>query len=129
MLDFSPPKAYLCKGGLQTIKFSRMKELIHIRTECYSGYREDETPKCFMWQGTRHEVKEIIDRWYQWDNEQKRPLPANSISSNMNSTITHGTCANRVASQSGNFRFYLQYIYRGEKIFLNLSYCWLWQQD
>ncbi|HCM59879.1 MAG TPA: cytoplasmic protein [Bacteroidales bacterium] len=74
MLDFSPPKAYLCKGGLQTIKFSRMKELIHIRTECYSGYREDETPKCFMWQGTRHEVKEIIDRWYQWDNEQKHPI-------------------------------------------------------
>jgi hypothetical protein len=27
-----------------------------------------------MWQGTRHEVREIIDRWYQWDPEQKHPV-------------------------------------------------------
>lgn len=51
-----------------------MKELISIRTECYSGYKADEYPKCFMWHGTRYEVKEIIDRWYQWDADQKHPV-------------------------------------------------------
>lgn len=52
----------------------RMKELISIRTECYSGFNADETPKCFMWKGTRHEVSRVIDRWYQWDSEQKHPV-------------------------------------------------------
>lgn len=66
--------AYLCNGSLQTINFNRLKELIHIRTECYSGYREDETPKCFMWQGIKHEVKDVLDRWYQWDHEQKHKV-------------------------------------------------------
>jgi hypothetical protein len=28
-----------------------MKELIHIKTECYSGFRDEETPKCFMREG------------------------------------------------------------------------------
>ena len=51
-----------------------MKELIHIHTECYSGFRDDETPRCFKWQNTKHEVKEVIDRWYQWDADQKHPV-------------------------------------------------------
>ena len=51
-----------------------MYELIHIRTECYSGYKADETPHCFMWQGTKYEVKEVLDRWYQWDAGQKHPV-------------------------------------------------------
>ena len=51
-----------------------MKELISIRTECYSGFNADETPKCFLWNGVRYEVREVIDRWYQWDSEQKHPV-------------------------------------------------------
>lgn len=51
-----------------------MKELISIKTECYSGYQKDEYPKCFMWRGTKYEVTEIIDRWYQWDADQKHPV-------------------------------------------------------
>jgi hypothetical protein len=51
-----------------------MKELISIKTECYSGYNDDEHPKCFLWRGTKYEVREITDRWYQWDEEQKHPV-------------------------------------------------------
>jgi hypothetical protein len=51
-----------------------VKELVSIKTECYSGYKADEYPKCFMWQGVRYEVQEILDRWYQWDAEQKHPV-------------------------------------------------------
>jgi hypothetical protein len=27
-----------------------------------------------MWQGTKYEVKEVLDRWYQWDAGQKHPV-------------------------------------------------------
>ncbi len=67
-------KLIFVNEGLSTKKLNSVKELIHIRTECYSGYKDDETPKCFMWHNTRHEVKDVIDRWYQWDQEQKHPV-------------------------------------------------------
>lgn len=36
-----------------------------IEVECYSGYRVNERPLAFTWQGKRRVVKEITDRWYE----------------------------------------------------------------
>jgi hypothetical protein len=38
---------------------------VRIQVESYSGYRNDETPRTFIWNNRRYEVVEIIDRWYQ----------------------------------------------------------------
>lgn len=37
----------------------------HIKVECYSGYRANERPVAFTFQGRRWEVSEIMDRWYE----------------------------------------------------------------
>jgi hypothetical protein len=42
-----------------------MSDLISIKVECYSGYKVDEYPRCFHWNNERHEIDEILDRWYQ----------------------------------------------------------------
>jgi len=44
-----------------------------IQVECYSGYKANERPVAFTYQGRRWEVKEIIDRWYEGDIESTRP--------------------------------------------------------
>ena len=36
-----------------------------IEVECYSGYRANERPVAFTFQGQRWEVAAIIDRWYE----------------------------------------------------------------
>ena len=36
-----------------------------IQVECYIGYKTNERPLAFNYQGRRWEVKEIIDRWYE----------------------------------------------------------------
>jgi len=36
-----------------------------IKVECYSGYKANERPVAFIFQGSRREVQEIIDRWYE----------------------------------------------------------------
>ena len=38
---------------------------IRIVVECHSGYKADEYPICFYWDGIKFEIKEISDRWYQ----------------------------------------------------------------
>jgi len=40
-------------------------DLIPIKVECYSGYKADETPRCFYWNNNVFEIKKILDRWYQ----------------------------------------------------------------
>jgi len=47
---------------------------IPVKVECYSGYRADEYPKTFIFENTRYEVKEIIDRWYQGDLNPEFPV-------------------------------------------------------
>ena len=37
----------------------------HIRVECYSGYKVNERPIAFAYQGQRWEVSEILDCWYE----------------------------------------------------------------
>ena len=38
---------------------------IEIAVECYSGYKEEETPRSFTYQNRRLEILEILDRWYE----------------------------------------------------------------
>ena len=41
--------------------------------ECYSGHKANERPTAFTWQGDRHEIREIIDRWYEGGVDPTRP--------------------------------------------------------
>jgi len=36
-----------------------------IQVECYSGYKANERPIVFTFHEHRHEVLEILDRWYE----------------------------------------------------------------
>jgi hypothetical protein len=44
-----------------------------ISVECYSGYKADERPVAFTFQGQRREIAEIIDRWYEGGLETECP--------------------------------------------------------
>jgi len=44
-----------------------------IQVECYSGYRANERPLAFTWQGKRRKVKKIVDRWYEGGRSAKIP--------------------------------------------------------
>ncbi|MEN6319831.1 MAG: hypothetical protein ABFD82_13890 [Syntrophaceae bacterium] len=44
-----------------------------IEVECYSGYKVNERPVAFTYQGRRYEVAEIIDRWYEGGTNPTRP--------------------------------------------------------
>jgi hypothetical protein len=46
-------------------------DVIHV--ECYSGYKANERPLAFTWQGKRRKVKEITDRWYEGGRSTKDP--------------------------------------------------------
>ena len=36
-----------------------------VLVECYSGYKANERPVAFMFEGCRREIRETIDRWYE----------------------------------------------------------------
>ena len=40
-------------------------ECERVAVECYSGYKANERPAAFTFQGRRREVAEIVDRWYE----------------------------------------------------------------
>ncbi len=44
-----------------------------IQVECYSGYRVNERPQAFTFRGRRHQVREIVDRWYEGSIDASRP--------------------------------------------------------
>ncbi len=44
-----------------------------IQVECYSGYKEEETPRAFTHMGKRQEILEIIDRWYEEKQDPRAP--------------------------------------------------------
>ncbi|MEN6373371.1 MAG: DUF6504 family protein [Smithella sp.] len=44
-----------------------------IRVECYSGYKVNERPTAFTYQGRRWEIAEILDRWYEGSTDAGRP--------------------------------------------------------
>ena len=47
-------------------------EEIHV--ECYSGHRVNERPIAFTFQGRRHEIEDILDRWYEGGLNPDRPI-------------------------------------------------------
>ena len=38
---------------------------IQVQVEAYSGYRVNESPRAFFFEGRRHEIIKILDRWYE----------------------------------------------------------------
>jgi hypothetical protein len=44
-----------------------------IPVECYSGYKANERPVAFIFQGRRREVVEIVDRWIEGSTQSERP--------------------------------------------------------
>jgi hypothetical protein len=60
----------MVKGKSRDIK-PEPYERMHV--ECYSGYKANERPTAFTCQEHRHEVAEIIDRWYEGGLEADRP--------------------------------------------------------
>jgi hypothetical protein len=36
----------------------------NVRVEAYAGYKGEETPRAFIYDGVRYEVQDIIARWY-----------------------------------------------------------------
>jgi hypothetical protein len=51
-----------------------MIKFIPIEVEYHSGYTADEYPKCFFWNNSRYEISQIIDRWYQGENNSEYPV-------------------------------------------------------
>jgi len=49
-------------------------EPVEIRTECYSGYRADEYPKCFYLDDVRYEITDIKESWYQGEQDPQQPV-------------------------------------------------------
>jgi len=44
-----------------------------IQVECYSGFKINERPMAFTYQGCRREIQEIVDRWHEGDIDATRP--------------------------------------------------------
>jgi len=42
--------------------------MMHIRVECYAGYRGEETPRRFWLGEKRVEVQDVLDRWMAPDH-------------------------------------------------------------
>jgi hypothetical protein len=49
-------------------------ELIEIDTECYSGYKADEYPKCFYRDNERYEITDVTDHWYESEQDPSVPV-------------------------------------------------------
>jgi hypothetical protein len=50
-----------------------MRDLFLIKVETHSGYKADEYPKRFYLDDIRFEIEEILDRWYQGDQDPLVP--------------------------------------------------------
>lgn len=49
-------------------------EYEHVRVECHSGYKANEYPVSFTFQGHRWEVSEILDRWFEGGIKRDEPV-------------------------------------------------------
>lgn len=45
-----------------------------IQVECHSGYRANEYPVAFVFEGARLEVVGIVDRWYEGRIDSEKPV-------------------------------------------------------
>jgi hypothetical protein len=50
-----------------------MNRFVRIQVDCYAGYKGEESPRSFVWNDRRHEVEEIVDRWYQASRDPQIP--------------------------------------------------------
>ncbi len=50
-----------------------MRDLVEIRVECYAGYKADEYPVRFYWDNIGFEIEEIVDRWFQGEQNPEFP--------------------------------------------------------
>lgn len=44
-----------------------------IQVECHAGFKADEEPRRFYWDGRRIDVTEVIDRWHQIESLPEWP--------------------------------------------------------
>jgi hypothetical protein len=42
--------------------------MVHLKVDCYAGYRGEESPRRLEIDGRRVEVVEVIDRWFGTDH-------------------------------------------------------------
>ncbi|OPY06075.1 MAG: hypothetical protein A4E66_02296 [Syntrophus sp. PtaB.Bin001] len=49
-------------------------EYERIQVECRSGYKINEYPVAFIFQGRRWNISDITDRWYEGGMESERPV-------------------------------------------------------
>lgn len=49
-------------------------DFIEIQAECYSGFKANERPVAFTFQGVRREILEIPDRWYEGGVQSTKPV-------------------------------------------------------
>ncbi len=45
-----------------------------VLVECYSGYKANERPVAFMFEGSRREISETLDRWYEGGMKSDSPV-------------------------------------------------------
>jgi len=45
-----------------------------IQVECYSGFKANERPVAFTYQGERQEIQEVVDRWYHGGLYSSKPV-------------------------------------------------------
>lgn len=50
------------------------REYQEIQVECYSGFKANEHPVAFIYQGDRLEIQEIVDRWHEGGLDSSRPV-------------------------------------------------------
>lgn len=46
---------------------------IPIKVTYHSGHKANEYPVCFYWNTKQYEIQQIIDRWYQLDQQPNFP--------------------------------------------------------
>lgn len=45
-----------------------------IQVECYGGFKANERPVAFTYQGERQEIQEVVDRWYHGGLYSSKPV-------------------------------------------------------
>ncbi len=50
-----------------------MGGFVSIEVQAHAGYKADETPRAFLWQGRRVVIEEVMDRWYQASRDPRAP--------------------------------------------------------
>jgi hypothetical protein len=50
------------------------KDFEPVQIESYSGYKANERPVAFIFQGNRWEISEILDRWYEGGVNPEQPI-------------------------------------------------------